>query len=99
MQIKPIIATAGALACMLLGYASISAGAADRSGEKVMLAAMSDEKAGIKIGREHMANTEKPAAAVSVRNSRPKTDHHKDARACLEAVNNKAVIKCANKYR
>lgn len=112
MQIKPITAAAGALACMLLGYASISAGAPDRSGaavtngdhsprfgELVIVAAMSDEKAGMRIGQEHMANTEKPAAAVSVRNSRPKMDHHKDARACLEAVNNKAVIKCANKYR
>ena len=38
-------------------------------------------------------------ATVSVRNTRPKMDLHKDARACLEAANNKAVIKCANKYR
>ena len=49
--------------------------------------------------QEDTAHTENSAATVSVRNTRPKMDLHKDARACLEAANNKAVIKCANKYR
>jgi len=119
MQIKSIAVAAGALACMVLAYSIFAAGARDVSGaassddrtampgEMVRLAAMSEEKAGLKTGQasqglpaqQDMANAEKPAAAVSVRNTRPKMDRHKDARACLEAANNKAVIKCANRYR
>jgi hypothetical protein len=49
--------------------------------------------------QDEMMKSENPAATVTVRNTRPKVDRHKDARACLEAANNKAVIKCANKYR
>jgi len=46
-----------------------------------------------------MAQPSKPDAPVAVRNTRPKTDRHRDARACLDAGNNAAIIKCANKYR
>ena len=99
MQIKPIIAAAGALACLLLQAAAIAADAANPSGEAVILQAMAEDQADSEAGKRHMTKMEKPATTVSVRNTRPKTEHHKDARACLDLGKNEAVIKCANKYR
>mgnify|MGYP001302727661 CR=1 FL=1 len=46
-----------------------------------------------------MAKPEKQQTTVSVRNTRPRVDPHKDARACLDAGNNEAIIRCAEKYR
>lgn len=46
-----------------------------------------------------MTKLQKPVTTVSVRNTRPRTDRHKDARACLDAGNNAAIIRCAQKYR
>lgn len=104
MQIKPIIATAAALACLLPVWTAIAANTPNPSSD-----AMPEETPAGTTGQapqvmpEEQPMTkmemEKPAAAVKMRNTRPKKDRHKDARACLEAVNNKAVIKCANKYR
>lgn len=45
------------------------------------------------------AADEKPAAAVTTRNTRPKNDPHKDARACLNAGTSEAIIRCTQKYR
>jgi hypothetical protein len=46
-----------------------------------------------------MTKTQKSVPSVAARNTRPRIDPHKDARACLDAGNNEAVIKCAEKYR
>jgi hypothetical protein len=69
-----------------------------------MLAAMSEDKPGEKTGQadaaeQQMANTGTAPATKPVRNTRPKIDRHRDARACLDKADIKAVIKCANKYR
>ena len=45
------------------------------------------------------ADSTKAKRKVAVRNSRPRDDHHKDARACLKAGTNEAVIRCSRKYR
>lgn len=50
-------------------------------------------------GRLRMLPTPKPAVTVQKRNTRPRTDHRADARACLDAGDNLAIIKCAEKYR
>jgi len=120
MQIKPIIAVAGAIACMFLEWTAIAAAAPNppgdavnydsqtaRSGETFILQAMAEDEADAKTEKDpeanaeeqHMAKTVKPVKTVSVRNTRPRIDRHKDARACLDAGKNEAVIKCANKYR
>jgi len=91
MQIKPILAAAAAVTCMSLQWTAIAADVPNPSGENSSLQAMADDQA----GGQHM----KPAATVSVRNTRPRTDGHKDVRACLDAGKNDAIIKCANKYR
>jgi hypothetical protein len=46
-----------------------------------------------------MTKPQKPVTTVAVRNTRPRTDRHKDARACLDAGNNESIIRCAEKYR
>ena len=112
MQIKPIVATAGAIACVLLEWTAIAADAPNPSGDAVnyggrmarageifILQAMAEDKADAKTDEQHMTKTGKPAATVSVRNTRPRSDRHKDARSCLNAGNNAAIIKCAQKYR
>ena len=75
-----------------------------RAGEIVTLAAMSEDKPEANTGQalppeQDMANTGKAPATTSIRNTRPKIDRHRDARACLNEANTKAIIKCANKYR
>jgi hypothetical protein len=117
MQIKPIIAAAGALACLISGWAAVAAnvpnatgaalnreGRKAKAGEILTLAAMSEDKTDAKAGQagpagQNMANGGKVPAIKSVRNTRPKRDRHKDARACLDKTDNKAIIKCAHKYR
>jgi hypothetical protein len=49
--------------------------------------------------QQPITKTRKAIAAVAVRNTRPRTDPHRDARACLGAGNNEAIIRCAEKYR
>lgn len=87
MQIRLIVAAAAGFVVLLPGP---TAGAADMDTEPAPQAAPAQDAT---------MKTETPAATVSVRNTRPKVDRHKDARACLDAVDNKAIIKCANKYR
>ena len=117
MQIKPIIGAAGALACLISGWAAVAAnapiasgaalnldGRITRAGEILTVAAMSEDTTQAKTGQadpaeQDMANTGKAPATTSIRNTRPKFDRHKDARACLNEANNNAIIKCANKYR
>ncbi|MBI3529013.1 MAG: hypothetical protein HY067_13720 [Betaproteobacteria bacterium] len=48
------------------------------------------------------AKAEEMSAAkttVLVRNTRPQVDRHKDARTCLKAGSNEAIIRCTRKYR
>ncbi len=92
MQMKSINVAAVVFACML---APCTAFAADA----VSPAAMPEADAEMKSASPPMAQATEPAAGMTVRNTRPKVDRHKDARACLESGDNKAVIKCANKYR
>lgn len=120
MQIKPIIAAAGALACILLEWPAVAAGAPIPSGaavnyvgqiatagENFILQAMAEDDADAKTEatpeamseEQDITRTGKPAAGVSVHSTRPRIDRHRDARACLDAANNLAIIKCAEKYR
>ena len=114
MQIKPIIAAAAALACLISASAAVAANASGaasnpdrrtaKAGEILMLAAMSEDKALAKPGQagpaeRDMTNAGKAPATTSVRNTRPKFDRHKDARACLDKADVKSIIKCANRYR
>ena len=43
--------------------------------------------------------TPKPAVALPDRSTRPRVNHKKDARVCLGAGDNLAIIKCAEPYR
>jgi hypothetical protein len=52
-----------------------------------------------KFSEDGMAKNSKRDIAVSVRNTRPANDHHRDARKCLDGDKNEALIKCAQKYR
>ena len=52
-----------------------------------------------KFSEDGVAKNSKRDIAVSVRNTRPANDHHRDARKCLDGDKNEAVIKCAQKYR
>lgn len=78
-----------------------------RAGETFILQAMAEDETDAntevapqaKSEEQDMMKTAKPVTTMSVRNTRPRIDRHKDARACLDAGNNEAVIKCANKYR
>jgi hypothetical protein len=97
MQIKSIVAAAVAAACMLTSMA----GSAAMSEDKVNATTEKDPEArssGEPMTVEPMAQTSK-SALQTIRNTRPKADRHRDARACLEAGKNEAIIRCANKYR
>jgi hypothetical protein len=52
-----------------------------------------------KFSEDGMAKNSKRDITVSVRNTRPANDHHKDARKCLDAYKNEAIIKCAEKHK
>ena len=98
MWIKSIVAAAVAAGCMLTSVA----GTAALSEEKVNATTEKDPEAkspGEPMTAEPMAQSSKSAAPQTIRNTRPKADRHRDARACLEAGKNEAIIKCANKYR
>jgi len=86
------------------GAASNHDGRAAKASEILTLAATSGDKADAKTGQadpaeQDMTNAQRPPATTPVRNTRPKIDRHKDARACLDKADNKAIIKCANRYR
>lgn len=92
MQIKPFIAAAGASACLLLiwpAFAQDTPAATAESQTGDTQSAMSEPAAAPMLEKQD----------APVRNSRPKFERHRDARACLEAGDNSAIIKCANKYR
>ncbi len=92
MQIKPFIAAAGASACLLLIWPAFAQDTPAATGEpqaEEAQSAMSDPEAA-----PAMAEQDAP-----IRNTRPKLERHRDARACLEAGDNLAIIRCANKYR
>jgi hypothetical protein len=98
MQIKSILAAAVAVGCMAAAWT----GNAAMSEEKINATLENDpeaKSAGEPMTTEPLAQSSKPETPLAVRNTRPKLDRHKDARACLEAGKNEAIIKCANKYR
>jgi hypothetical protein len=92
MQIKPIFAIAGAVAGMLLGCSGLVAAAQDEPVEQTEITPQP------KPGGQEMMAEEKPAA-IPIRSGRPRVERHRDARVCLDAGNNVAIIKCAEKYR
>jgi hypothetical protein len=94
MQIKHIIAAAGVIALMLLGYPALAADAAKQSG-----AANIEQDPEARLGDQHAMKAGRPGTNVAVHNTRPRADRHKDARKCLNAGNNAAISSCANKYR
>ncbi|MFL6581663.1 MAG: hypothetical protein ACJ8G2_13040 [Burkholderiales bacterium] len=94
MQIKPIIATAGVIALMLLGYPAVAAEAPGQSS-----AANIEQDPEARLGEQHAMKAGRPGTNVAVHNTRPRNDRHKDARKCLNAGNNAAISSCAHKYR
>ncbi len=52
-----------------------------------------------KFSEDGMAKNNKRDIAVSVRNTRPPNDHHRDARECLKGDKNEDIVKCAQKFR
>jgi hypothetical protein len=93
MQIKPIIAAAGVIALMLLGYPAVAAEAARQSGAAI------EQDPEARLGDQHAMKAGRPGTSVAVHNTRPRNDHHKDARKCLNAGNNAQISSCAHKYR
>jgi hypothetical protein len=63
-----------------------------------ILACLLLESTAIAASGEQNTAAKKPTTTGKVRNTRPAADHHKDARACLDAKKNETIIKCANKY-
>ncbi len=61
--------------------------------------ATADEVEEVIIPLPQVTQIPKPATTVSNRKPRPQTKRHKDARACLNAGDNQAIIRCAEKYR
>jgi len=106
MQIKPILIAAGVIACMFLGWPALAAAAQhydDQLAAKeifILQAAAEDESVEqTEIAPQRMSEAEEKPAAIPIRSGRPRVDRHRDARACLDAGNNLAIIKCAEKYR
>jgi len=112
MQIKSILAAAVAIAFMIQGWTAIAAHDSRNASEIFILQAKAGEMPETKTEvtsedvpeatseGQPMTKPQKPTTTVvSVRNTRPRTDRHKDARACLDAGNNESIIRCAEKYR
>ena len=112
MQIKSILAAAVAFAFTVQGWTAIAAAQDSRNaGEIFVLQAKAGEMPETKTevtsedvpeaasDGQPMTKPQKPVTTVSVRNTRPRTDRHKDARACLDAGKTEAIIRCAQKYR
>lgn len=115
MQIKSILAAAVAIVLMIQGWTAIAAQDSRNASEIFILQAKAGDmpetktegKAEVKSedvpeatsDGQPMTKPQKQVTTVSVRNTRPRTDRHKDARACLDAGNNESIIRCAEKYR
>ena len=112
MQIKSILAAAVAIAFMIQGWTAIAAAQDSRNASEIFILQakagdMPETKTEVKSedvpeatsDGQPMTKPQKPVTTVSVRNTRPRTDRHKDARACLDAGNNEKIIRCAEKYR
>jgi hypothetical protein len=114
MSIKPTIAAAGTVAWLLLYGPAFAEDAADApemqsDGQAVetvdiSATAAADEPAVAPAPQPapepmDMAEPERPAASVILRTGAARGKGHRDARACLEAADNAAIIKCAEKYR
>jgi hypothetical protein len=110
MQIKPILAAAGAGACMFLGWSALVVAASNdgqSAVEEILITQAAAEGEPVEqteiapqpmSGGQEMTAAEKPAA-IPIRSGRPRVERHRDARVCLDAGNNLAIIKCAEKYR
>jgi hypothetical protein len=115
MQIKSILAAAVAIAFMIQTLTVIAAQDSRKASEIFIVQANAVDMPETKTGGtaevksedvpeatsdvQPMTKSQKPVTTASVRNTRPRTDRHKDARACLDARNNEAIIRCAEKYR
>jgi hypothetical protein len=115
MQIKSILAAAAAIAFMIQAWTAIAAQDSRNASEKFILQARAGDMPETNTRGEAEVNSEdaaeatsdtpsmtesgKSVATVSVRSTRPQNDPHKDARVCLNAGNNDAIIRCAEKYR
>ena len=115
MQIKSILAAAAAIAFMIQAWTAIAAQDSRNASELFILQARagdmpetntegeaevnSEDAAEATFDTQPMTKSGKSVATVSVRSTRPQNDPHKDARVCLNAGNNDAIIRCAEKYR
>lgn len=111
MQIKSILAAAVAIAFVIQGWTAIAAQDSRNASKIFILQAkagdMPETKTEVKSedipeatsDGQPTTKPQKPVTTASVRNTRPRTDHHKDARACLDTGNNESIIRCAEKYR
>ncbi len=108
MQIKSISTTLVAFAFLLAGGVAIAAEQnssnstrADENFEAKTAAkaeVRSRDVADAAPQAESSMKTTKPTRTISVRNTRPQVDGHRDARACLKAGNSEAIIRCSQKY-
>ena len=96
MQIKSILAAAVVMAFMIHGWSAIAASHDSGSASEIAIA---QAKAGDMTDGPLMTKPMRKTATVSIRNTRPQTDAHKDARGCLNAGKNESIIRCAQKYR
>lgn len=111
MQIKSLLTAAVAVAWIVPGYFANAAIEHEQdAGAIFALQAATAENPEAKPAemnapeteQEAKTGTEKQAAvqtAMPVRSTRPRNYSHKDARACLDAGDNAAIIRCAEKYR
>jgi hypothetical protein len=99
MQIKPILAAAVAAAFMASASAAFAADEAPEMKTETKAEVKSEDVVEGKTEEQPLQKARKVDTTVSVRSTRPQNEPHKDARACLDAGNNEAVIKCAEKYR
>jgi len=108
MQIKSISASVVAFAFLLAGDVASAAeqNSANSTSADENFEAKTAAKAEVRSRdvadsapqAESSIKTTKPTRTTSVRNTRPQTDGHKDARACLKAGSNEAIARCARKY-
>ena len=112
MQIKSTLAAAVAITFMIQAW---TAGAADQDSRdaseifilqertedmpKAKTEVKSEDVPEDATGEQPMTKPRKQMKPVSVRNTRPQKDAHKDARTCLKARKNELIIRCAQKYR
>lgn len=103
MQIKSLLTAAVAVAWMVVGgFANAAIEHEQDAGAIFTLQAATEESPEAQPAEMNAPETEQEAAvqtAMPVRRTRPRNYSHKDARVCLDAGDNAAIIRCAEKYR